>query len=122
MKKLSLDAEWFPSTSLWKVWKNLWEFTITSEWDEKMTNFKESCGDILKRNSFLDEKWIKQIIKYIKKSLKEKNPHDKKDYAEIDWVKNSADIKFHCYFNERFNWWKWWVWAKNNMRKNIEER
>ncbi len=119
MKRLSLDAKWFPTTSLWKIWKNLWEFTITSEWNEKMANFETMCWDILKENSIINKKWIKQIIKYIKKSLTEKKSYDKKDYAKVSWVKNPANIKFHCCFNSRFNILDWWVVADNKMRKNF---
>ncbi len=120
MKKLSIfTGIWNPKTSLWKVWENLWEFTITSDWDERMVNFENSSFNILKENSFINKKWIKQIIEYIKKSLKEKNPHSKEIYAKIDWVKNPANINFHCYFDEESNRWKWWVWARNDMRKNF---
>ncbi len=67
MKKLSLDADWFPSTSLWKVWNNLWEFTITSDWDKRWRNFETSNFNILKEKfmSIYENDNILLIISYI---------------------------------------------------------
>ena len=37
-----------PSTTIKKIKENLWEFTLTSTFDEQIANYENTCRNILK--------------------------------------------------------------------------
>ena len=59
-----------PYTTLKKINKNIWEFTITSSYDEKNPNFENTCTKILKENSLMNRETIEEWIKQLKKTSK----------------------------------------------------